>query len=489
MYISIELPPGVYRNGTEYQSAGRYYDANLVRWRGRSMQPIGGWQEKSATTVTGSAREMITWRDNGNQVWAGIGTHSGLYVMTNTGIVHDITPANFTSGRSDAETGAGYGIGNYGAGAYGLPRPSTTTVLPASVWSLDTWGENLVGVMPEDATIYEWTLGTGTPAAAVANAPDCRCILATPERVLMAFGCDGNPRLIKWSDQEDNTNWTPTALNYSGDFEIATTGTILAGVKTKDTILIFTDTDVWRAEFLGPPLIYAFPVESDGAGIVSANAAAVIDGSVLWMGPESFWAYSGYVSKQPCDVEDYIFSNINTAQISKVVSFHNSSFNEVWWFYPDAESTENNRYVSFNYADATWSIGEIARLAACDISPFPFPMMADSDGQVWDHEVGTSHRGSVAFARGGPLELNDGNTLATALEYIPDEKTTGDVETYFYTRNYPNGTETEYGPYTSGLPTDVRLTARQIEVKHSSTGSADWRVGTPRVRVRPRGRR
>lgn len=177
--IPLQLPPGLRSFGTKRQSAGFWRDGDLVRFYEGNIEPVGGWYALSTSAVTGSGREIIAWSDNSNSVWAGIGTHSKLYVMTKGGTLHDVTPAGFTAGQSSASNGGGYGSGIYGQGTpYGTPILSDSSIIPASVWSLDTWGENMVGVMGPEGTIYEWTpSGSPTAALTVANAPTANAIV------------------------------------------------------------------------------------------------------------------------------------------------------------------------------------------------------------------------------------------------------------------------------------------------------------------------
>ena len=225
MYIPLNIPPGVYKNGTEYQSKGRWNNSTLVRWYQNTIRPIGGWRKRSSTQLTGSARGLIAWRDNSNVRWTGIGTHSKLYAMNEGGVAYDITPASFTVGIADADTKLGYGYGAYGTAAYGIARPDTGSYLPATTWSLDTWGEYLVGCSNADGKLLEWQLNTSNDAAAITNAPtSCSGLVVTEERFLFALGAGGNPRKVQWSDQEVNTTWTPRATNQAGDFDLTTLG-------------------------------------------------------------------------------------------------------------------------------------------------------------------------------------------------------------------------------------------------------------------------
>lgn len=487
--VPLELPPGVYRNGTEYQSRGRFFDSNLVRWYEGTLRPIGGWVEKSVSAVSGAARAMVTWRDNSNQVWAGVGTHSGLYAMTRSGSVNDVTPAGFSAGRADADTGGGYGYGAYGSEAYGAAREDSTVVNAASMWTLDVWGEYLVGCMADDGTLYEWRADTASVAQAIANAPTARASLVTGERIMMALGANGNPRLVKWCDQENNTDWTASATNQAGDFQIKTSGQLMCGVAIRGGALLFTDVDAHVAQYVGLPFVYSFNVVGDGCGIVSQGAAVAADSVVYWMGKDGFWTYNGYVSPLYCEVGDYVFSGLNEAQQSKVWSLHNSAYGEVWWFYPSAASDEIDRYVIYNYREQTWSIGALSRLCGADRSAFSYPLMVDASGDVQEHETGYLWGGASPFARSGPLEMQNGSRVITITGVIPDEDTAGDVELYFYGRFHPNDTEVTYGPYDPANPTDVRVTARQFGIEYRTDQATDWRVGSPRVEVELGGER
>ena len=158
--IPINIPPGVYRNGTELQSAGRWYDVNLVRWTEGSMEPVGGWEKRSISAITGKARSLLTWKTNSSVRLMAIGTSSKLYAVTQSNVLVDITPVGFTAGSDDASTGAGFGIGAYGGGYYGTPRPDTRSVIPATTWSLDTWANISLAVRPLTASYPSGSLTT-----------------------------------------------------------------------------------------------------------------------------------------------------------------------------------------------------------------------------------------------------------------------------------------------------------------------------------------
>lgn len=488
-YLPLNLPPGVYRNGTEYQSKGRYYDASLIRWIDRTLKPVGGWRTRSAEFVTGLARAIISWRDNSGLTWLGIGTHSGLFVSDRAGHVYDITPSGFSSGRADAVTGGGYGSGPYGASSYGTPRPDSTLIQDATVWTVDTWGQDLVGVSPDDGVIYEWSLNTSTPAAAVANAPSCDALVVTPQRILMALGADGDKRLVKWCDQEDNTDWTPTATNQAGSFPLQTAGRLMCGKPIQTSTLILTDVDAWLANYTADQLVYSFNKVGTGCGTISRQCLAIIDARAAWMGQTSFWIFNGFVDVLECDVADYVFSDINRLQLSKTYAVRNSAYNEVEWHYCSSASTEIDRCVVWNYKENYWNIGRPARTCGTDRGTFSYPIMVKSDGLIYEHEVGLNYDGLLPYAEGGPIELGNGDNVEYFDQLIPDEKTAGQVNMTITSRLMPNLAEQTFGPYSLASPTPVRVYGRQAKVRYDAIAPADWRVGSPRLNIKQGGQR
>ena len=354
---------------------------------------------------------------------------------------------------------------------------------------LDTWGEYLVGCASSDGKLYEWQLGTTTPAAQIANSPEsCKGVVVTNERAMFALGADGDPRLVAWSDIEDNTTWTPASTNNAGSFALQTTGNIVTARRVRGQTLILTDVDAHVSTFVGQPFVYTFEVAGRACGAVSANCVAALDNFAVWMGSKGFFVYDGYVRPLPCEVAGFVFSDINTIQISKVYAVNNSQYNEVWWFYPSSGSNENNRYVAWNYKDNYWIIGELGRTAGTDKGVFRSPIMISADGKVYDHEIGFNYEGASVFAESGPVQIGEGDQIMYVNELIPDERNQGEVTLSFKTRYYPNDAERTHGPYSLTNPTSVRFNGRQVKMRINATPS-DWRVGFQRLNVIPGGRR
>jgi hypothetical protein len=452
-----------------------------VRWFEGTIRPIGGWRKRTATQLTGLARGLINWRDNSNNRRIAIGTHSKFYVLSESNTLTDITPSDLVSGDASAVLKIGYGYSTYGSYAYGVPRPDIGSYSPATTWSLDTWGEYLVGCSTKDGRLLEWQLNTSNKAATIANAPtSCIGLITTQERFLFALGASGNPRKIAWSDQENNTVWTAAATNQAGDFELTTIGSLMCAKRIRGSTILFTDVDVHIATYIGPPYVYSFERIGSSCGVISKQAVAATDSSCIWMSQSGFWIFDGFVKPLQSDVGDYVFTNLNNTQASKIYAIHLSAYGEIWWFYPSAASNEVDSYVSFNYRENHWATGTLDRTCGTDRGIFSNPLMVSSGGYIYEHEVGNAYDSQTIYAESGPIELGAGDRLLSLNGLIPDEKTLGDVKARFSTKFYPTGTVYNYGPYTMANPTSLRITGRQIAVKIEGNTLSDWRLGTIR---------
>jgi hypothetical protein len=494
--FKLEIPIGAVRGATEYADGGRWRDMSLVRFYNNVMQPVGGWRKRISNQMSGMGRAIKTWRDNNGNKWIAVGSNTNLYAISGGGDFYDITPAAFITGSADAQGAIGYGIGAYGEYSYGTARPESAQsgVVTASTWSLDNWGEDLVGVMADDGRLFQWPLTVSAPVAAtvIPNAPTAVAgVVVSEERIMFAYGSNGltgDDRLIQWSDQENNQSWTPSTTNQAGSQILQSSGRIVGACRVVNGTLFLTDTDVHLASYVGAPFVYRFDRQATNAGLIAQNAVIQVEGSAMWMGSGTFWTFDGSVKALPCSVAEYVYGDMNVSQQSKIVASSNTKFSEVTWFYPSENSVEVDRYVTYSYRTGAWTTGYLARTASSDGGVFGAPIMVSTDGYLYDHEVGLDYDGQEVFAETGPIEIGIGDNLAVVTNLIPDVSNLGDVQLEFKTQLYPNATETTHGPYSLTQPTSLRFTGRQIKMKIIG-GSTDWRVGNNRVEVKAGGKR
>ncbi len=491
----------------EYQVT-RIINANIFQIEARSVATI---QEITTTSGLNPTFVFANTSDSSNGGASAVGDYQ-INVGLDTSVL-----------------GSGWGAGVWGRGTWGSASDLTVPGDTMRIWSHDNFGEDLL-INVRDGGIYYWDKSSGLNNRAVllsglANANKTptianQILVSDKDRHIIAFGCDPetnigtqDPLLIRFSSQESLTDWAAETTNTAGDLRLGSGSKIILAVETRQQILVFTDVSLHAMQFLGPPFVFGINTVSENITTASPMCAVAVNDSVFWMGRNEFYVYSGAVERLPCTVRDYIFSDFNEDQIEKVSAATNSSFSEVWWFYPSASSEENDRYVVFNYAQQIWYYGVLNRTFWIDRGVDKTPLAASSDHYLYNHEVGFDDGSTVPASaitsriESSQMSLGDGDQFAFLSRIIPDitfrnsTTTTPAVTFTLGVRNFPGGqylnTDASSIGKTSSVPVEqfttevrTRLRGRSFNLKIESTETEmGWRLGTPRVEVRPDGRR
>ena len=422
--------------------------------------------------------------------------------------------------------GTGWGAGTWSRGTWGSAATVGTTA-ELRLWSHDNFGEDLL-MCPRDSSIYYWDKSSTLSARAVeigtlsgaSNTPTVakQILVSDNDRHVIAFGCnplgssDQDNLLIRFSDQESLTDWTPTATNTAGDLRLGSGSEFIQAVETKREVLVWTDKTLHSMRYVGPPFTFGITQLASSITIVSPKSAVAAEDFVFWMGIDNFYVYDGRTANLPCTVRDYVFEDFNSAQAEKVFGGINTQWGEVIWFYPSSTSDENDRYVVFNYLEKVWYYGNLSRTAWRDRGLRPFPMAAGASGgssYLYNHEIGADDDGSAmeAYIESSQIDIGDGEKFLLINRLIPDLTFTGSTNGTpvanftLETREYPGAA---YDTITSGAVTrsatspveqftnqlDMRLRGRSFAIKVDSDAlGTRWRLGAPRVGLREDGRR
>ena len=325
-----------------------------------------------------------------------------------------------------------------------------TTTTQIRLWSHDNFGEDLL-INARDSSIFYWdrtnnlsgravelsTLtGTKTSVPQVAK----QILVSDQDRHVIAFGSDGlgasdsanqgdgvqDPLLIRFSSQENPIDWYPTETNTAGDLRLGAGSTFMQAVETKREILVWTDTALNSMRFTGEPFTFGLTQLASNITIMSPNAAVATEDIVFWMGIDNFYVYAGQTQQLPCSVKDKVFLDFNLEQSDKVVSGVNSEFSEVFWFYPSSGSSDNDKYVVYNYGEKVWYFGSLVRTAWIDRGIRKLPMAAGSS-YIYNHETGYDDDGSAmnSFIESAPIDMGDGDKFTYIRRVIPDLTFTG----------------------------------------------------------------
>ena len=429
--------------------------------------------------------------------------------------------------------GTGWGAGTWGRDGWGEAASSgLTTTNEIRLWSHDNFGEDLL-INPRDGGIFYWdkTNNLSTRAVELSTLSGTKrsvptiakqVLVSDQDRHVIAFAADGlggasdtqgngtqDPLLIRFSSQEDPLMWYPASDNTAGDLTLGAGSTFVQAVETKREILVWTDTALNSMRFIGPPFTFGLQQLASNITIMSPNAAVATEDVVYWMGIDNFYIYAGQTQQLPCTVKDKVFLDFNLEQSDKVVSGINSEFSEVFWFYPSAGSSDNDKYVVYNYGEKVWYFGNLSRTAWLDRGVRTFPI-ATGNQYIYNHELGYDDDGSAmnSFIESAAIDIGDGDKFTYIQRVIPDLTFNGSTNlsspqaTFTVkARNFPGASfdntasgdaiRTASSPvetFTNQLHLRARGRSFALRVESEALG-AKWKLGSPRIDLRPDGRR
>lgn len=345
-------------------------------------------------------------------------------------------------------------------------------------------------------------------------------------RFVFAFGCNDygsttqDPMLIRWADQESLVDWTPAATNQAGSVRLSHGSQIVTCIQTRQEIVTFTDSSVYSLQYLGPPVVWGAQILGDNISIVGQNAVSQAAGTVYWMGTDKFYKYDGRVQTLRCDLRQYIYSDINLAQMQQFCSGTNEGFNEVWWFYCSSNSTVNDRYVVYNYLEDIWYYGTIGRTAWLDSGSLSYPLAATYSNNLVYHEYGNDDNTTGtpvainSYISSSEFDIDDGHNFGFVWRILPDltfRASTGSLTPQVTMTLIPlqnsgagyNNPQSEGGQSYATIsrittaPVEeftgqvfVRVRGRQMVFKiQGNQLGLQWQLGAPRIDIRADGRR
>ena len=442
---------------------------------------------------------------------------------------------------------------------WGEASSASEVSLEPGLWSLSNFGQVLVATIANGKT-FTWNAGdaarlttrasTSTSGFSTsANPTATRVTLVSPTtRHLIHLGTEttiGNTAtqddmFIRFSDQEDINDYTPTAINTAGTQRLQDGTKIMGALKGKESILIWTDNALYTMKFIGAPFTFGFEQVGTNCGLIGKNAVVEIDGNAFWMSPNGFFMFDGTVKSLPCSVEDYVYDQADTTKGQQIYAGLNNQFTEVIWYYPSTNSAYNDQYVVFNYGQqmrgGVWYIGTESRTSWIDGTVYPkpfatkfnasasgsFPEVIGEDGlgqtTLFEHEIGTDQVNAdgstttvTSFVKSYDFDLQSrqkdaqgrssgpslaGEVFLAMRRFVPDFKDLqGNAKVTLAVKRYPQQSETTtaLSPFTINSSTDkkdTRARGRYVNIKIENTSvSESWRFGTLKIDVQPDGRR
>lgn len=423
--------------------------------------------------------------------------------------------------------GYGWGAGGWGSSPWGLGSLTPVTIFQRDWW-FDSFDNDTV-MNIRNGAIYYWAFEATYSVrpillSAVGGASDVpdeamQILVSQNDKHLLAFGCTPfgssaptfDPLLIRWADQDDPTNWTPSPTNSAGFIRLSNGDRIKRAMRTRQEILVWTESTLVSLQFLGTTDVFGIQELADNISLFGPRAVATMNNVTYWMGVDKFYIYDGRVNTLPCPIRDYVFEDINYEQSDQIVCGTNEAWHEIWWFYPSASSglNTNDRYVIYNFLEQVWYYGNLPRTAWLD-SPLRKYPVAVGGQYIFDHERGYNDDvlPMQSFITSSDFDLStqdgEGDQFILTKRIIPDvtfggsTAATPTVKMTLKPRNFPGAeydsepdlpiVETTVDRYTNQV--FIRARARQMGFRISSDElDVSWQLGVPRVEGRSDGRR
>jgi len=572
-FIKLQFRPGVNRDNTNYTGEGGWWEMDKVRFLSGSPQKIGGWIKATPNFMYGVCRNMWNWITSFSDNFLSCGTNSKLYIEAG-GYFYDITPlrdvnptlttpttdncVDVTNGSAivninivgyAAETGSFVtisGVAGSGSPAAigGIPVSEINanhqiTVVDANNFTITVTTSATSTVSNAGGTSITWERGTSTdPSSALATRAELlsafggaadvpvqvmQILVSQQDKHLLAFGAvpygsssvaDFDPLLIRWATQDDPLVWTPLTTNSAGFLRVSRGSRIVRALPTRQEILVWTDTHLYTLQFLGTTDVFSLQEYADNISIAAPRAVATASNITYWMGQDKFYAYTGRIETLPCTLRQLVFSDINLNQADQIISGTNEQWNEVWWFYPSAQSSWNDRYVVYNHLEKIWYYGELERTAWLDTPLRQFPQASNgptnaSVSYLYNHEDGLDDDGvaMTSYIQSNDFDIQDGEQFMLSRRIIPDVNFTTstaanpEVTLQIRPRNFPGSgfqpgetaddkkvVATSVDAYTDQV--FIRARARQMALKIMSDQlGVQWQLGSPRLDARVDGKR
>ena len=425
---------------------------------------------------------------------------------------------------------SGWGASTWGAGGWG----EATTLSDSNqlrLWSIDNFGEDLVAC-PRSGGLYYWdnTNGVSTRAVAFSDLTNAnlaptkgfQVIVSDVDRHVLVLGSDPisgtsrtgsiDPLLIAWCDQENILEWEPRSTNTAGSLRASAGSEIIGGLRARQETLIWTDTALYSLQFIGAPYTFGLNLVNQGVSLIGPNGAINTPSGIFWMDRKGFYSYTGSVAPLPSSVHSYVFDDFNEGQAYQFFAFLNKQFNEVGWFYCSSSSTTIDRYVTYDYVEGNWAIGQLARTAWLDEGIESYPRAtgkSDSSNYLYKQETGNDDDGSPmdsVYVESGDFDLGEGEMYQAIRRMIPDVKFTGDggsdqaINVVLKLRNFPGeslSTNSTNSFTATTTQVDMRARGRQAVLRFESDDDASegvrlgvgFRVGATRLDIQANGRR
>lgn len=298
-------------------------------------------------------------------------------------------------------------------------------------WEFAKFGETILAVNGEDP-MQKYEMNVDATFLDQPGSPPIGFHIA----VVRDFVFVGNipaqgPNVVRWSAFNNSESWAPSIATQSDFQELFGRGGKIQRIVPGDFGQIFSEQSIWRADYVGPPVIFQFDEVERKRGTPAPYSVVWTGGFTYYYGWDGFYVFDGTRSREISHnrVSRWFEQNSDSGVIADMrgaVDRRNRLV--VWAFKSSGSAATNDRLLIYNWAADKWAYGEVDTQVIDEyVSPGftldeldgPLPAGIDLDSIPVDSDI----------YQGGSLNLqafNTSNQSATfsgaALDAVIDTK-------------------------------------------------------------------
>lgn len=518
----LQSQPGIQRDGTRYDG-NSFIDGQWCRFYRDQPRKIGGYAAVDIGN-TEIIRDLLAV-PNGSNVSIYLGRASSLSYITlppnnnvDPSVIDEIDRTPTSLFASNPENS--WSLSIFTSTSVDFPNPQIVAQVTTNASDINNM---------QNGYIFYGDITNNLPLVAVQDmnamaTPYITCsggiVYIAP--VLIAYGNNG---VIQWTNEGELLQWSKSEI--PNQAVIANTklvyGVPIVGAQVP-TVLFWSINSLIRSSYVPVTTdgitqnVFSSTTIEDNISIISANCVVRYQQMFFWIGVDTFYQYDGVVRPIPNTMNrDWFFNNVNFEQRNKIFGICIPRYDEIWWFYPSGNSTENDKVVILNVVNGYWFDTAIGRAAGLQTSLFPKPLLADNvttrtytrQGPLdtyllWQHEIGTDKViNDQSFAINSyhtyniiDLFSSDGNNnrLLRTRRVEPNYKMSGNmtmtITNLMFANDINNGEALTEGPFTFNQQTqkiDTSSQGREVFITFGSNEIGgdyqggktlyDWMIG------------
>jgi hypothetical protein len=230
-------------------------------------------------------------------------------------------------------------------------------------WQYTVYGNYVIFVDAQEQTFY-YDMGSGLNVQPLPNAPRASWVTTVRQFVMVGNTIDedgARVQRVRWSAFDNPLDWAPSPTTQADFQDLAGTGGEVTGIIGGEYAVIFQQHSIWRATYIGAPLVFQFDEVERGRGAVHGSTiidvGSMPDGGrgIFYLATDGFYRFTGQTSA-PLGIDRVnitVKREVNFGRINEASAAANPDQHLVFWSLP-VGANDFKLYI-YNYHTGNWS--------------------------------------------------------------------------------------------------------------------------------------